>query len=392
MALPELKRKPSGIFYIDLRAQGLGRVSLETRDRAVAVEKRRDIVLGVEPIKTQPSRPREGGPTMNDLFDRAEKTVWREAKSQATIRSNVKILGGLIGHEPAAAMTYTRLERLIEELRTLGYAPATIKRKLDAVSKVLRMATQWTGPDGKPILASKPTMPQIKVRNVRDRILSDREEEAVFAAIEKRRQDEPGRQWRRFAVLIRFLLDTGARLGETLDVGPDNLSVVSAPSGGEVTLVTFTRYTTKSDKPRSVPLTRAALAAINSLNQDLGHRRGSEKWLYFPLNQGTAWYMWTNIRDDLSEIGMDISDVNLHTLRHTCLTRLARGGMELRRLQEWAGHSDPKITAERYVHLRPDDLVAGLDILERLNGGNHAIVTSTIADAKRAGVGTMRLH
>lgn len=391
--LPELKRKPSGVYYLDLRAQGLGRVSLNTRDRASAVEKRRDIVLGVEPIKSaEPSRLRGSGPTMRELFDRAERTVWRESKSQATLRSNIKILNSLIGDEPVEAMTYTRLESLVEELKTLDYAPATIKRKMDNVSKVLRMATKWTDAAGKPLLASKPSMPPIKVRNMKDRVLSRAEEEQVFAAIEQRRQDEPQRQWRRFGALIRFLLDTGARLGEALDTGPGDLSTVPTPDG-DVTLVTFARYRTKSDKPRSVPLTNATEAALESLNQDLGRRgKRGEKWLYFPLNEGTAWYMWSNVRDDLAKLGFDISDVTLHTLRHTCLTRLAQGGMELRRLQLWAGHSDPKITAERYVHLRADDLVSGLGILQGSNNGSPDIVTFTTPSAKRAGNGTVSLQ
>lgn len=395
MALPELKRKPSGIFYLDLRSQGLGRVSLETRDRAVAVEKRRDIVLGVEPVsKAETPRYRGNRPTMRELLERAEDTVWRESKSQATVRSNVKILSGIIGDELVDAMTYTRLERLVEELRALGYAPGTIKRKMDAVSKVLRMATQWTGDDGKPLLAAKPKMPTIRVANMKDRVLSPKEEEEVFAAIERRRQDEPARQWRRFAALIRFLLDTGARLGEALQTGPDDLSTV--PTGnGDVTLVTFARYRTKSDKPRSVPLTGGALSALLGLEDDLGRRKlesGKDKWVYFPMNEGTAWYMWSNIRDDLAASGFDISDVTLHTLRHTCLTRLAQGGMELLRLQKWAGHSDPKITADRYVHLRTDDLIGGLDILQGPNGGNPDIVTFTTPAAKRAGSGAARLN
>jgi hypothetical protein len=49
--------------------------------------------------------------------------------------------------------------------------------------------------------------------------------------------------------------------------------------------------------------------------------------------------------------------------------------MGLLQLQQWAGHSDPKITADRYVHLRPSDLVAGLDILESSNGGTAPIQT-----------------
>lgn len=326
---------------------------------------------------------------MRELLEKAEDTVWKTSKSQGTVRSNVKILSGIIGDEPVGAMTYTRLEKLVEELRALGYAPGTIKRKMDAVSKVLRMATRWEGPDGKPLLASKPTMPRIKVNNLKDRVLSLEEEAAVFLAIEKRRQSEPQRQWRRFGALIRFLLETAARLSEALNTGPDDLSTVPTPDG-EATLVTFPRYRTKNDKPRSVPLTEAASAALTRLKEDLGLQKG--KWVYFPMNAGTAWYMWSNIRDDLSKIGMDISDVTLHTLRHTCLTRLAQGGMELLRLQKWAGHSDPKITAERYVHLRVDDLMSGLDILQSSNRGNPVIVPFTIPPAKRAEDGAAKLH
>ena len=111
---------------------------------------------------------------------------------------------------------------------------------------------------------------------------------------------------------------------------------------------------------------------------------------------------WENIRQDVKEAGLNIDDVTLHTLRHTCLTRLAQGGMGLLQLQQWAGHSDPKITADRYVHLRPNDLVGGLDILESSNGGTAPIQASdpnspvsgsfTDAGANRANPGASYLN
>jgi integrase len=191
-------------------------------------------------------------------------------------------------------------------------------------------------------------------------------------------------------VLIRFLLDTGARLGEALGTGRDDLTTVPTKDGGDAMLVTFARHRTKNDKPRSVPPTATVRNELVSLDNDLGLRDG--KWVYFPLNEGTAWYMWSNIRDDLKDLAFDIDDVTLHTLRHTCLSRLAQGGMELLRLQKWAGHSDPKISAERYVHLRSDDLLGGLDILEGLNGGNHENVTFIQAPAMRVGNGTLSVQ
>lgn len=60
--------------------------------------------------------------------------------------------------------------------------------------------------------------------------------------------------------------------------------------------------------------------------------------------------------------------VENHSAFHTALTQLAQGGMDLLRLETWAGHSDPKITAERYTHFTADDLMGGLDIFNKPKG------------------------
>jgi integrase len=384
MAAPQLKQKPSGIWFVEFEGDGgeRRRVSTNTRDKQIAREKMRDIVLGLDKPAPQ-SRSGDSRLTMSDLFDRAQKTVWApgEAKSQATIRSNIKILEPLIGSVAVADMNYTRLEDLALELKAKGYAPATIKRKMDMISKALRMATIWTDERGRPLLAAKPKMPTIRVSNLKDRVLERHEEVAVFNAIEQRRQDEPGRQWFRFASLIRFLLDTGARLGEALNTGPEALSTRQGHR-----FVTFARYRTKNDKPRTVPLTPAAAEALDALMPHLG-RLDDGSLGFFPMSNGTAWYMWDNIREDLKKAGLNIDDVTLHTLRHTALTRLAQGGMGLLQLQKWAGHSDPKITADRYTHLQPGDLLGGLDILS----SNPSLVPSQRADPFVPAKGTVTL-
>lgn len=400
MNLPEPKRKASGIYFLDLRDRGLGRVSLNTRDLATARARRREYALGHRTLTpAEPTRNPDLGPTMKDLFARAERTIWApgEAKSQRTIRSNVKILTELVGDEPVTAMTYTRLEQLSDQLRARGYAPGTVKRKMDAVSRVLSMATKWTDDKGRPLLPYKPKMPPIRVSNLKDRVVSPAEEVAIFEAIEARRVSEPARQWPRFGALISFLFDTGARLGEALNLSPEDRTIARGANGAIVDYVTFARYSTKNDKPRSIPLTDRAASALNFAVETSGLKGGRE--VYFPMTSGTAWYMWDNIREDLAKRGVDISDVTLHTLRHTCLTRLAEGDeangvppMDLLRLQMWAGHSDPKITAGRYAHLRVDHLIRGLDILQGSSGGNPAIPTFTEAPANGGEVGTIVIH
>jgi integrase len=97
------------------------------------------------------------------------------------------------------------------------------------------------------------------------------------------------------------------------------------------------------------------------------------EWRFFGFTTSTADVMFRQIREDvMRETGMDLDGVSIHTIRHTVATRLAQGGMGLARLQQWLGHADPKITAERYLHLIPSDLVAGLAILNGTGGTQDA--------------------
>ena len=75
--------------------------------------------------------------------------------------------------------------------------------------------------------------------------------------------------------------------------------------------------------------------------------------------------------------------------------------MGLAQLQMWAGHSDPKITAERYLHLMPSDLDSGVAILgsvptsgtiEHDNDTKPVSVSVTRRAGKGASVGTPTLQ
>jgi integrase len=183
-----------------------------------------------------------------------------------------------------------------------------------------------------------------------------------------------------------------------LQLGPKNVTQLSG-----TTYVTFPRYRTKSGKPRTLPLTDTAIAALSGLMDHLVLDRETQEWRYFGLTSTTADVMFRQVREDIErETGMDLTGVSIHTIRHTVLTRLARGGMGLAQLQMWAGHSDPKITAERYLHLMPSDLVGGLSILSGTRGTEdadqaqdrtrHETVPNSLPGANRATPGTARLQ
>lgn len=330
---------------------------------------------------------------MRELFDRCavDPECWGKARSQDTIRSNIKLLNKRIGDELVTDMTRNRLKQLVEEMREAGYAPGSIKRKLDMVSKALRMAAEeYEDAAGKPLLLAKPTMPKITVHNLKDRVLKADEELLVFAAIDARELKEPMRQWRRFRMFVRVLIDEGFRRSEALQLGPE--SVVNLDVDGQpYPFLQLDRYKTKNGKPRLVPCTPAVRELIPALNAQAHAGR------WFPLD-ASAWYMWDNIRADVKEMGADIDDVGLHTLRHTCITRLAQGGMELQRLSLWAGHSDVSITAKRYSHIDATDLLRGLGTVPT-SGDNwndnpelSAQRNYSVNEGNRAEAGTARLQ
>ena len=368
-----LRQKPqSGIWLVDYEDPATGqrrRVSTGLKDKSEARKKALDIIKGEAEVRRAPkpsaSHRQTSGVTVGDLFERARRTIWSpaNAKSQATVKSNIKILSAVevphagatrpLGEFPITEVNYTTIERLIEVMQAEGYAPGTIKRKLDALSKVFTMAaSKWTDEKGTPLLTARPPFPSIKVRSTRDRTFTDEEEVAIFRAVARRHANEPARDWRRFGYLLRFLLDSGGRLGEVL-----SLKVESIDTRGGQSYVKFARWETKSDKPRVVPLTPAIVETLDYLKMTAG-----PDGKLFPFKSATAWYMWTNIRDDLGKEGHDLSKAVLHTFRHTCATRLAKR-LPLQLVQKWLGHSSIAITAMFYTHLETDDLLDGVAIL-----------------------------
>jgi len=58
-----------------------------------------------------------------------------------------------------------------------------------------------------------------------------------------------------------------------------------------------------------------------------------------------------------------------HTLRHTCLTRMAKSGkFKIEEISRWAGHSGIQITMDRYLHLIPTDTAHLVDHLDAMAG------------------------
>ena len=66
-------------------------------------------------------------------------------------------------------------------------------------------------------------------------------------------------------------------------------------------------------------------------------------------------------RAGIAKVDAQGQKLDIHALRTTCATRLARCGVALVITQRWLGHSDPKLTAQHYTHLDVEDLRAAVE-------------------------------
>lgn len=384
----KLKTKSNGIYFLDVELPDTEgnlkrtRVSFDTRDKAEADHQFRLWKIGTHPkhpnqgrtlapkgrrvATVNPNEPADGL-TIAKLLDRCHKDpdCWGKDRSQATVRSNIKLLSERVGDLHPTDITYLSLVALRDEMVSEGAAMASVKRKLLMLSKAFRFAASvYVQEDGlTPLIPARPEFPPMKSNNKKDRVLTSQEEAMVFACIAAHQAEDTGLRWWRFHWFIRTLIVTAVRRGEALKLGPASPQIITEvddDTGAEIehTVLSLARYTTKTDKPREVPLAEDVAAMIPELDKH------AVKGRWFPLD-ATAWPYWNTIRKDCKANGVNIDDVGLHTLRHTCLTRMCRSGrFDLHRVSLWAGHSSISITADVYGHLMTQDLLGGLKVVK----------------------------
>jgi integrase len=233
-----------------------------------------------------------------------------------------------------SAVNAPLVEAWRQELIRKGNQPATINKKLSAL-RAMQSDAVLHG-----FLAEAPQLPkQMRLRNLKDRVIDDRERDQMIALL---------LQWGQpvAADLLIWLLETGCRWGEA-----------EALVGGDVDLtssrVTFSR--TKTNRPRSVPLTKRAQDAVRRhLPAVRSHRVWPYSYTQFQQLFGRA----------KSAMGLaDDPAFTIHTCRHTCASKLASKGVSQGMLMAWGGWRS-LAAVQRYMHLGTDALASCVVALE----------------------------
>jgi integrase len=318
-----------GVYQIDITVSGSPRyrTSTGTRDKGIAQAQHAQVERALRLGLPLASGKDPEGVTLGALFDRAVRMHWRGSKGlQTVLQHRAAILSCIPATTPVAALS-GRLDALVAALHARpglhagNRAPATINRILQTLRKALGLAVEWG------YLDRAPKLPRYREPSGRIRVYDAAEEAAILGFFDAQ---DPA-----LARLTRILLATGFRLSEVLRRD----QIVLGP--GSVTV-----WDTKTGGGRTVPV-----------SPEVG-RLCAEHVSGPPLNKDNVEWRWRRMREALG-LG---DDAVIHALRHTCCTRLIRGGMALPKVMLWMGHRDVHTTM-RYTHMAVADLVEGVALV-----------------------------
>jgi integrase len=235
------------------------------------------------------------------------------------------------GPRHPASITTATIDEWVAEMRARGLSSARIRCLLSALRVMLRRAERMQWIDRMPLFPESRTLPRAEPRAL---VLEHEWVLALLLQLERMEQREASR-------MVRVLAETGLRLRECSDLTWDR---VTLEGGRAMLLITQT----KAHQPRRVPLSRAACAALVEQAQQ-GDRQGK----VWSVSSRSLQRHHQVARDAVCQrlgLGEDVRrQWCIHTLRHTCLTRLASAGWTGPQLQAFAGHASLAVT-QRYIH------------------------------------------
>ena len=310
-------RLPSGQWLTKVVIGRTLAEKVEAKFRAMAIE---EGVLGVV-----------HSPSLSAVwksFHESKRTVKRSIRDDAQRFRDW--LEGPLGDVKLDRITPTMVEAVVHDMVRQGKAPATQVRVL----ALLRTVFNWAIRRGL-CKGDNPTkrIDWPTVDNVRTRVLTPEEVDRFLATLN---------EWpdRTAALLMRFLLFTGLRRGQTIRMEWDwidwDRGVVSFPSGS-----------TKNGKGQAVPLSTEALEILRQSRLNW-KKAGVVSPLVFPSSVGTPYKEVTKVFQKVAKKA-GIVGARLHDLRRSFRSWAVSNGVDLYTVSKLLGHSSTAITQRIYI-------------------------------------------
>jgi integrase len=265
--------------------------------------------------------------TLLEALERCQEEIWRGRLHRQFQSSHVREIAKLIGgSRDIKRITTEDMDLVADALRSRGLKDVTINKYFSAARSVLKWCLK------RQYIAGLPSMPHYDEDFGRIRWLTQEEETRIAALLRSYGQHI-------IADYVIVAIDTGMRRGEQLGLEPKQVEA------GWVHL-----WKTKTNTPRSIPLSPRAESILEG-------RKTSG--LFQELKTHTLRWYWDRARIEMG-LAQDEHFV-VHTLRHTCATRLVNDeGIDVFTVQKWMGHKD-LTTTRQYCHINDASLARARD-------------------------------
>jgi integrase len=263
--------------------------------------------------------------SFNELLDRYLLEIAPSKRSLATIKSRIKNLKIELGYHTISAIKPNLLSTYRDKRSSLVSLNAA-RKDLQFIRMLLNVADREWGirlPHGNPanFVRMPPDTP------ARDRRLNDSELSEILSVIS---QD--------VKPIIQFAVETGMRRSEITNLEWQHINIKNRTAHIPIT---------KTDTPRTIPLSHQAVAILKSLPRQIN---GKVFW----VRPKTVTAAFKRACDQAK-----IIDLRFHDLRHEATSRFFEKGLNVMEVSSITGHKDLKML-KRYTHLKAEDLAKKL--------------------------------
>ncbi len=242
------------------------------------------------------------------------------------------------------AVEYPLLRRFLAQQHTLGYARASIARRVAAIRTFYR----WAMVVGRLRADPSALLGRPKVVNRLPTVLRAREASALAESpMEPNEEAEPDPLSAAVALRDRATLEllygSGLRVGEVAGL---TVQAVDLDRGRVLVLG-------KGSKEREVPMSDYAVEALIDYLRDARPLMAAEGSAALLFNLRKKPFSSRDIRRSMERYAERLLPgrrVSPHTLRHSFATHLLEGGADIRAVQELLGHASVA-TTQRYTHV-----------------------------------------
>ena len=261
----------------------------------------------------------------------------------AAYRTDLLQLGTFLArsHRSLESADHATLRRFLAQQHALGYARASIARRVGAIHTFYRWAAEAGRIEHDPsLLLGRP-----KVANRLPTVLRVGEAAALMEAPAPADADDPVAVAVRLRdeAILELLYGSGLRVSEVTTLTTAGLDL----EGGRVHVVG------KGSKERRVPLSEDAVDALRTWLAEGRPVLATQPTEALFVNRKRKPMSPRDVRAMVDGYAGDLLPgrrVGPHTLRHSFATHLLEGGADIRAVQELLGHSSVA-TTQRYTHV-----------------------------------------